>query len=99
MDVVTHVDAVFSPLWSWGSWAAPTRWRPSLREVTEEDEQRRMVILSGLITFLDDFMGHVGDKDPHMPNGVQVRGREESRRLATGVSASARAGKGTALVP
>jgi hypothetical protein len=32
----------------------------------------------------------VGDKDPHMPNGLQVRGKEEIKLLATGVSASLR---------
>ena len=45
-----------------------------------------MVTLDDLMTFLDDFMGDVGDKDPHMPNGLQVRGREEVKFLAAGVS-------------
>jgi dinuclear metal center YbgI/SA1388 family protein len=49
-----------------------------------------MVTLSNLMSFLDDFMGDVGDKDPYMPNGLQVRGREEIKLLATGVSASLR---------
>ncbi len=49
-----------------------------------------MVTLSDLMSFLDDFMGDVGDKDPYMPNGLQVRGREEIKLLATGVSASLR---------
>jgi len=49
-----------------------------------------MVILNDLIAFLQDFIGDVGDKDPHMPNGLQVRGREEVKLLATGVSASLR---------
>jgi dinuclear metal center YbgI/SA1388 family protein len=49
-----------------------------------------MVTLNDLMSFLDDFMGDVGDKDPHMPNGLQVRGREEIKLLATGVSASLR---------
>jgi hypothetical protein len=49
-----------------------------------------MVTLDGLATFFNDFMGDVGDKDPHMPNGLQVRGREEVELLATGVSASMR---------
>jgi len=47
-----------------------------------------MVTLDDLMTFLNDFMGDVGDKDPYMPNGLQVRGREEINLLATGVSAS-----------
>ena len=49
-----------------------------------------MVILDDLMAFLDDFMGDAGDKDPYMPNGLQVRGREEVKLLATGVSASLR---------
>ena len=49
-----------------------------------------MIALRELMTFLDDFMGDVGDKDPYMPNGLQVRGREEINLLATGVSASLR---------
>ena len=49
-----------------------------------------MVTLDDLIPFLHDFMGAVGDKDPHMANGLQVRGREEVKLLATGVSASQR---------
>ena len=49
-----------------------------------------MVALDELMAFLNDFMGDAGDKDPHMPNGLQVRGRSEVRRLATGVSASLR---------
>jgi hypothetical protein len=49
-----------------------------------------MVTLHDLMTFLNDFMGDVGDKDPHMPNGLQVRGKEEIKLLATGVSASLR---------
>jgi dinuclear metal center YbgI/SA1388 family protein len=49
-----------------------------------------MVTLSDLMSFLDDFMGEAGDKDPYMPNGLQVRGREEIELLATGVSASLR---------
>lgn len=47
-----------------------------------------MVFLGDLIAFLHSFMGDAGDKDPHMPNGLQVRGREEVSILATGVSAS-----------
>ena len=49
-----------------------------------------MVTLDDLMSFLNDFMGDVGDKDPYMPNGLQVRGREEVKVLATGVSASLR---------
>jgi len=49
-----------------------------------------MFTLEDLMAFLNDFMGDVGDKDPHMPNGLQMRGREEVKVLATGVSASLR---------
>ena len=49
-----------------------------------------MVVLDDVMTFLNDFMGDVADKDPYMPNGLQVRGREEVKVLATGVSASLR---------
>ena len=49
-----------------------------------------MVTLNDLMAFLNDFMGDAGDRDPHMPNGLQVRGREEIKLLATGVSASQR---------
>jgi dinuclear metal center YbgI/SA1388 family protein len=49
-----------------------------------------MVTLHDLMTFLNYFMGDAGDKDPHMANGLQVRGREEINLLATGVSASLR---------
>ena len=49
-----------------------------------------MVVLDDLMSFLNAFMGDVGDKDPHMPNGLQVRGREEIKLLATGVGASQR---------
>jgi len=49
-----------------------------------------MVTLHDLMPFLSDFMGDVGDKDPHMPNGLQVRGKEEVKLPATGVSASQR---------
>ncbi len=49
-----------------------------------------MVMLGDLMAFLRDFMGDVGDKDPYMPNGLQVRGREEVKLLASGVSASMR---------
>jgi len=43
-----------------------------------------MIALDDLMGFLNDFMGDVGDKDPYMPNGLQVRGREEIKLLATG---------------
>lgn len=49
-----------------------------------------MMALADLKAFLLAFMGDVGDKDPYMPNGLQVRGREEIKLLATGVSASMR---------
>jgi len=49
-----------------------------------------MAMLDDLMSFLSDFMGDVGDKDPHMPNGLQVRGREQVKVLGTGVSASQR---------
>lgn len=49
-----------------------------------------MITLDELMAFLNDFMGDAGDKDPHMPNGLQVRGRQEVHKLATGVSASLR---------
>ena len=49
-----------------------------------------MPTLDDLVSFLNDFMGDAGDKDPYMPNGLQVRGREEVNLLATGVSASLR---------
>jgi len=48
------------------------------------------VTLDDLVAFLHDFMGDAGDKYPYMPNGLQVRGREEVKVLATGVSASLR---------
>jgi dinuclear metal center YbgI/SA1388 family protein len=47
-----------------------------------------VITLYDLMSFLNDFVGDVGDKDPRMPNGLQVRGREEVTLLATGVSAS-----------
>ena len=49
-----------------------------------------MVGPNDLLAFLNTFMGDVGDKDPHMANGLQVRGREEIKLLATGASASLR---------
>jgi hypothetical protein len=49
-----------------------------------------MVRLHDLAVFLTHFMGEVGDKDAYMPDGLQVRGREEIKLLLTGVSASLR---------
>ncbi len=49
-----------------------------------------MVTLDDLRSCLHDFVGDAGDKDPHMPSGLQVGGREEVELLATGVSASLR---------
>lgn len=49
-----------------------------------------MVTLNNVMTFLDGFMGDAGDKDPYMPNGLQVRGSEKIKLLTTGVSASLR---------
>jgi dinuclear metal center YbgI/SA1388 family protein len=54
------------------------------------NQEHAMVTLQDLMAFLNDFMGDVGDKDPHMANGLQVRGREDISLLATGVSASLR---------
>ena len=56
-----------------------------------------MVTVDDLMSFLNAFMGDVGDKDPHMPNGLQVRGREEVKVLATGVSASLRLFEGAVV--
>ena len=47
-----------------------------------------MVTLHDLMTFLNDFIGDVGDKDAYFPNGLQVRGRGEIKLLATGASAN-----------
>jgi len=49
-----------------------------------------MVTLDNLMAFLNDFTGDAGDNDPYMPNGLQVRGREQIKLLLTGVSASQR---------
>ena len=49
-----------------------------------------MLTLEKRMDFLNEFTGDVGGKDPHMPKGLQVRGREEVYLLATGVSASLR---------
>ncbi|HUW14502.1 MAG TPA: hypothetical protein VM537_32575 [Anaerolineae bacterium] len=46
-----------------------------------------MVTLDDLKAFLSGFMGDVGDQDPQMPSGLQVRGREEIKLLGTGVTA------------
>jgi dinuclear metal center YbgI/SA1388 family protein len=47
-----------------------------------------MVLLGEPMTFLNTFLGDEDDKAPHMRNGLQVRGREQVKLLATGVSAS-----------
>lgn len=50
-----------------------------------------MVTLDHLISFLDTLLGnapHVARIDPHMANGLQVRGRDEVKVVVTGVSAS-----------
>ena len=49
-----------------------------------------MVTVDDLMAFLNDFMADVEDKDPYMPNRLHVRGREEVKVLATGVSATLR---------
>ena len=49
-----------------------------------------MVVLNDLIAWLNDLMGDLGDREPYMPNGLQVRGKEEIKLLATGVGASLR---------
>ena len=52
-----------------------------------------MVRLDVLVAFLDAYMGAsdvVARIDPHMPNGLQVRGRDQVRTIVTGVSASVR---------
>jgi dinuclear metal center YbgI/SA1388 family protein len=59
-----------------------------IRETSAKHEEDGMVTVDDLMAFLGDFMGEVGDKDPYMPNGLQVRGREEVKVLSTGVSAS-----------
>jgi len=43
-----------------------------------------MVVLDDLMAFLNDLMGDIGDKDPYMANGLQVRGKEEAKVLAAG---------------
>jgi len=47
-----------------------------------------MIMLNDLMAFLHRFMGDVGDKDPYISNGLQVRGREGIKLVATGISAS-----------
>lgn len=50
-----------------------------------------MVTLDRLVGFLDTLLGNspqVGRIDPHMANGLQVRGRDEVQVVVTGVSAS-----------
>jgi dinuclear metal center YbgI/SA1388 family protein len=52
-----------------------------------------MVTLDELVAFLDTYLGRtelVARIDPHMANGLQVRGRESVQVVITGVSASLR---------
>ncbi len=52
-----------------------------------------MILLDDLMAFLDVTMGDAqaaAKVDVHMPNGLQVRGRDEVRTIAAGVSASLR---------
>ncbi len=52
-----------------------------------------MIRLDDLMAFLDSTMGDAEAAariDHHMPNGLQVRGRDEVRTIVTGVSASLR---------
>ena len=52
-----------------------------------------MIALDGLVSLLDAHMGWseaVARVDPHMANGLQVRGREDIGLIVTGVSASLR---------
>lgn len=49
-----------------------------------------MVPLNQLMSFPDDFMGDVADKDPRMPNDLQVQRREDVKLFTTGVSVSLR---------
>jgi hypothetical protein len=51
--------------------------------------------LDNVMTFLNDFMGDAENKDHLLPNGLQVRGREELKLLATGVSASGGSNRGS----
>ncbi len=47
-----------------------------------------MITLTDLLKYLGELLGDAGDIDPDMANGLQLRGKEEVRRIATGVSAS-----------
>ncbi|MDO8688731.1 MAG: Nif3-like dinuclear metal center hexameric protein [Dehalococcoidia bacterium] len=47
-----------------------------------------MVTLSDLLSYLGGILGDAADIDPDMANGLQFRGKEEVRKVATGVSAS-----------
>jgi dinuclear metal center YbgI/SA1388 family protein len=52
-----------------------------------------MIHIDELASFLDTIMGvsdAVARIDPHMANGLQVRGREQVKRIVTGVSTSVR---------
>lgn len=46
------------------------------------------VTLTELLAFLERTLGDAGGNDPDMANGLQFRGKEEIRKVATGVSAS-----------
>jgi hypothetical protein len=45
------------------------------RQWLESNKPQRCLVvpLNELMVFLIDFIGDVGDKDPYMPNGLQVR--------------------------
>jgi hypothetical protein len=54
------------------------------------NHEHGVVILDDLTRFLHDFMGDAGDKDPYMPHGLQLRGREEVQLVAVGITTSSR---------
>lgn len=64
-------------------------WR-ELRARASDAGVAPVVTLSELMAFLHETLGEAGEKDPYLPNGLQVPGRPEIRRLATGVSATIR---------
>ncbi len=47
-----------------------------------------MITLTDLLLFLRRTLGDPGDRDPDMANGLQFRGKEEVKKVVTGVSAS-----------
>jgi len=55
-----------------------------------DDEEETVATLDSLAPFLNELMGAAGEKDPYVPSGPHVRGREQVKLLATGVSASPR---------